>query len=89
MRVTQHPQFKKFYKKRISKNRRLAEAFVEALELFLEDSQNPILKDHALTGSMYGYRSFEAADDLIIVYLAVKEGIILYNIGNHNQVYSK
>lgn len=89
MRVTWHPRFKKSYKERVSKNRRLAEAFIEALELFLEDSKNPILRDHALTGSMYGYRSFEVTDDLLVIYLMVKKGIILYDIGNHNQVYSR
>lgn len=89
MRVTEHPRFKKSYKERVSKNRKLAEAFIEALELFLEDPKNPILRDHALTGSMYGYRSFEAANDLLVVYLVVKKGIVFYDIGNHNQVYSR
>lgn len=89
MRVTEHPRFKKSYKERVSKNRKLAEAFIEALRLFLEDPKNPILRDHTLTGSMYGYRSFEATNDLLVVYLVVKEGIVLYDIGSHNQVYSR
>lgn len=87
MRVTQHPNFKKHYKERIAKDRRLVEEFVEALDTFLRDPENSILRDHALTGSMYGYRSFSVADDLLVVYFVVKDGVVLYDIGTHPQVY--
>lgn len=89
MKVAQHPHFKKSYKERVAKNERLVREFVESLELFLENPTNPILRDHALTGSMYSYRSFEAANGLLVVYRVVKEGIILYDVGSHDQVYSR
>ncbi len=87
MRVSQDPRFKKSFKSRVSSDRRLVEEYREALQLFLEDPKNPVLRDHALAGSMYGYRSFEVANDLLVVYLIVKEGIVLYDIGTHAQVY--
>lgn len=89
MRISQHPKFKKSFKIRVSSNKRLAEEYREALQLFLENPKSPVLKDHALAGSMFGYRSFKAANDLLIVYWTTKEGIVLYDIGSHNQVYSK
>lgn len=87
MVVKRTPRFKRHYKERIAPNRVLVKEFVESLHLFLEDPSNPVLRDHALTGSMYGYRSFEIANDLLVVYLVVKEGIILYDIGSHIEVY--
>lgn len=73
----------------MSPDRELVELFKEARELFIDNPRDPVLRDHALTGSMHNYRSFEAAEDLLVIYLEVKEGILFYNIGNHNQVYSK
>ncbi|MBI2590393.1 MAG: type II toxin-antitoxin system mRNA interferase toxin, RelE/StbE family [Candidatus Blackburnbacteria bacterium] len=89
MRVTKTTEFNKSYKERIAKDRRLVQEFVEALEVFSVDPTSPILKDHALTGSMHGYRSFQVGEDFLVVYFIFKEGIILYDIGSHDQVYRR
>lgn len=73
----------------MSPNKLLVEVYKDAIDFFTNDPSNPVLRDHELTGSMYGYHSFEAADDLLVVYRPIEDGIILYDIGNHNQVYSR
>lgn len=87
MTVHYHKHFTKAFKTRISNNPSLTRQFEERLELFLEDSTNPLLKDHALRGSKVGYRAFSVTGDIRIVYERVENGISLYNIGTHNQVY--
>lgn len=89
MRIDETQRFRRSFKQRISPYSDLKREFRESLELFIENPQNPGLKDHALTGTMYGYRSFLVAQDLIIVYSRTEKAIVLYDIGSHNQVYSK
>lgn len=89
LKILYHSRFLKHFQERISPNKVLVEAYKNAIEFFTGDPSNPVLRDHELTGSMYGYRSFEAADDLLVIYFVVKDGIILYDIGSHDQVYSR
>ncbi len=87
MVIRRSSQFKKHYKERIAPNQNLVKDFAESLELFIESPTSSILQDHVLTGSMYGYRAFSITSDIRVVYLPVKEGIVLYDVGTHEQVY--
>lgn len=87
MRVAKHPKFKRSYKVRIARNRNLVKEFAESLDLFISNPTSPVLDDHPLTGSMYGYRAFSITSDIRVVYFPTQEGIILYDIGTHDQVY--
>ena len=87
MNVHYHNNFTKSYNKRILRNVTLDNRFKERLKLFIEDNQNPILKDHALKGTKIGYRAFSVTGDIRVVYEKVDDGILLHDIGAHNQVY--
>jgi len=50
--------FKKAYRKRIQQNESLVKRFEQRYDLFENDRQDPILKDHELSGKLQGYRAF-------------------------------
>lgn len=87
MNIKYHKNFLKSYKKRILPNSSLDKKFKERLKLFLEDKSNSILKDHALKGKKSKYRAFSITGDTRAVYEKVNGGILLHDIGTHNQVY--
>lgn len=87
MRIRYHKNFWKSYRQRIIKNFKLEAKFKQRLKLFLEDKNNPILKDHRLIGSKSRYRSFSITGDFRVIYEETNDGILLHNIGTHNQVY--
>ena len=87
MKIVETPGFKKAFKERITSSRQLVSEFREALKLFIEDPNNPILRDHQLTGTHIDKRAFWVTGDVRVVYRQTKEGILLYDIGTHPQVY--
>lgn len=87
MRIVETPGFKKSFKERITSNRRLVGEFQEALQLFIENHRNPVLGDHQLTGAHIDKRAFWVTEDIRVVYRPTNEGILLYDIGTHPQVY--
>lgn len=65
-------------------------AFREALELFLEDPQNPTLRNHTLDtlGKKYfGIKSIDITDDWRALYREEGERIIFVELGTHDQLY--
>lgn len=87
MNINYHKNFLKSYKKRILPSPSLDKKFKERLKLFIEDKSNSILKDHALKGRKSEYRAFSITGDIRAVYEKVNGGILLHDIGTHNQVY--
>ena len=88
MKIELHPDFKKSYKKRISNNPKLVFKAAQRINLFQENSDDPILRDHQLKGSKNNLRAFSVTGDIRIVYMKISgEHIILLDIGTHNQVY--
>lgn len=80
--------FKKGFRKRIKPNKKLLTRFEERILLFIENSNNPVLKDHRLTGDMLGFRSFSVTGDVRVIYKYGSSGeAIFVDIGTHNQVY--
>ena len=82
-------EFKKAYTKRIAPKKNLAARFESRYDLFLEDQTNQILKDHALSGKMSGFRAFSITGDIRVVYYIQDETAYFVDIGTHNQVYGK
>ena len=82
-----HPKFRKNYKQRIQSTISLKDRYLERLKLFRTDPQDPILRDHALTGELKGFRAFSINSDVRVVYFQKADTIHLYDIGTHNQVY--
>lgn len=79
--------FRKNYRKRIFPHKNLDKRFEERRNLFVKDPKNPILKDHALTGKMKGFRAFSITGDIRVVYYVYKKTAYLIDIGTHAQVY--
>lgn len=87
MKIYYHKNFIKSYQKRILPNKNLSRRFQERLELFVKDPSDPPLKDHQLTGKKALFRAFSVTGDVRVVYERVEDGIRLYDVGTHNQVY--
>ena len=62
-------------------------AFREALELFLEDPNHKLLRNHALTGKYAGVRSIDVTDDWRALYREELERIIFVDLGTHQDLY--
>ena len=81
--------FKKAYAKRIQQNKNLEKRFEQRYDLFVDDPSYEVLKDHALSGKLQGYRAFSVTGDIRVIY-CVNEGIAYFvDIGTHNQVYGR
>ena len=87
LRIKYHSEFAKHYNKKIAPSSKLVTQFKNRLELFIEDSKNPILKDHQLKGKRSEYRAFSITGDVRAVYKIVEDKLWLYDVGTHNQVY--
>jgi len=88
MNIIAHPSFKKAYKKRIAKNKKLAQQVDERLKLFHADPFHPLLENHALTGKKQAQRAISATGDYRVVYTLLSGGAaLLLDVGTHNQVY--
>lgn len=87
MKIHYHKNFLKSYGKRIASQPNLVKRFKERLELFTKDPENPVLRDRPLKGEKSKYRSFAITGDIRVIYEIVFDGILLHDIGTHNQVY--
>lgn len=75
------------FKARIQPNAYFLKRFKERLNLFTQSSDDPTIKDHALTGSKKGLKAFSITGDIRVVYFVKEETITFIDIGSHNQVY--
>lgn len=87
MQINYTKKFRKNFNKRISRNKKLNQQFLERLQLFLRNPQEPFLKDHKLTGAKKHLRAFSITGDIRVLYYQEGEKIYLVDIGTHNQVY--
>lgn len=88
MKISLHPRFKKNYRNRIAPNKKLVMQTQERITLFANNSMHPLLRNHVLTGTKQGLRSFSVTGDIRIVYQSLgSDGVIFFDIGSHNQVY--
>lgn len=77
--------FKKKYS-RLSK--KVQKQFEKRMNIFLENSGNPLLRNHPLKGNLTGLRAFSVTGDFRVIYKIIdRESIKLIDIGTHNQVY--
>ena len=82
------PTFVKHYKKRIAPYYSLKKKFAERVKLFAENKDNPILRNHPLSGDLQNYYAFSITGDIRVVYkYEAKETALFYDIGSHNQLY--
>ena len=79
-------EFHRAYISRIRPNQRLNQSFHEA-RLSLETEEEGSLLNHPLQGSMLGDYAYEVEDDCRIIFRPTKKGILLLDIGIHDEVY--
>jgi len=65
----------------------LTNQFKERLLLFMTGERGRPLHDHALTGKLDGKRAFSVTGEVRVIYVELKNAIVLLDIGTHNQVY--
>lgn len=62
--------------------------FVQYLNALSKDETLPEeSNDHALIGNWGGYREFHLGGDVLIIYKATEDEIILTRIGTHSQLF--
>lgn len=88
MKIVFHKDFKKSYRKRIKPHRNLKRQFEKRFSLFIENPNDPKLKNHSLHGDMEGYFSFSITGDIRVVYQRISSNYVIFlDIGTHNQIY--
>lgn len=74
-------QFKKLPAKQKAKIKKV-------LTVFLENSEQPTLRNHPLKGEWSTYRSISAGGDLRLHYRTIDESTVLFvAVGSHSQLY--
>lgn len=87
MNIIFHKRFVKNFDKRIKNNSELLNQFNYRYNLFIQNRNKPILKNHKLTGSMKGKFAFSISGDIRIIYQIIDKAIEFLDIGSHNQIY--
>ncbi len=88
MKIKLYSGYEKAFKVRIASNKKLVLHAKERIALFRIDRNNPVLKDHGLTGAKRKLRAFSVSGDIRIVYMPISDmEVIFLDIGSHNQVY--
>ena len=87
MEIKYDKKFTKNLRLRIESSQKLYRKFKERVRLFVLDSEDPVLKDHQLTGDKENYRAFSITSDIRVIYHKGKNYIYFTDIGTHKQVY--
>lgn len=89
MKVIFDSKFRKIIKKRFPIGSLVNQQFSTRLKLFTENPNNPILKNHQLTGNMRGLFAISINGDVRAIYFLEGPNTAHFiDIGTHNQVYS-
>jgi addiction module RelE/StbE family toxin len=80
-------KFKLHLNKIVKRNVKLANLIDEKLELFKTNKNNPSLRLHKLSGNLSKYWSLSVNRSIRISFQYTKDGILLVDIGPHDQVY--
>ena len=80
--------FKKSFKSKIAKNRKSLKDFKQKWELFINNPNDPRLKNHRLSGKLKGYNAISIQYNLRLIYKDIDtKTIVAYDIGTHEAVY--
>lgn len=61
---------------------------IQALEKFIENPQNPSLRNHGLSGKWKGYFSINVTGDTRAVYFIIEDGVVRFvAVGSHSELY--
>ncbi len=88
MKITLDSSYLKSFKKRVRNNTKIALKTRQRIKLFIQNPQDPIIKDHQLTGGKKEFRAFWITGNIRIIYFPISKNEVLFiDIGTHNQVY--
>lgn len=87
MNIVYTPYFRRSYKKLVIKSEELKKKFKERMMLFEKNPQDPILKNHALSGKLKGYRAISIGYDLRAIFRHDDDTVIFFDIGTHDAIY--
>ena len=82
--------FKKSFKKQYNKLHELQQIKVDhAIQLFMNNSHDPILNNHNLKGKLQGKKAISAAHNIRMIFMEYKDYTFIefLAINTHNQVY--
>jgi mRNA-degrading endonuclease YafQ of YafQ-DinJ toxin-antitoxin module len=57
------------------------------MDLFVTDQHHPLLQVHTLHGDRHPYVSFNVNADYRVILLYEGDGVTLYEIGTHSELY--
>lgn len=82
-----HNNFHKRYRKL---NQKIQIKVDDAIKKFRLDPLNPALRNHALTGRMFGKRAFWVTGNVRIIFEEHNHYVfvIILDVGTHNQIYN-
>ena len=61
---------------------------IATLEKFVDNPQNPTLRNHGLSGKWKGYFSINVAGDTRAIYFAIEDDMVRFvAIGSHSELY--
>jgi addiction module RelE/StbE family toxin len=61
---------------------------IAPLEKFVEDPQNPSLRNHGLSGKWKGHFSINVTGDSRVVYFVIEDDVVRFvAIGSHSELY--
>lgn len=75
------------YHKHIRSNKLLYRATKIAIDLFLENPDNPVLRNHELKGNLKNRKAFSVMPNIRIVYIETEKYYLFLDIGTHQEVY--
>ncbi len=87
MKITLSKKFEKHFLRRIKTNQSLVKRFESRVVSFIQDPNDPILRNHQLTGGKKEMYAFSITGDIRVLYVIIGDEVWFVDIGTHNQVY--
>lgn len=87
MKILTAPGFRKKYKKLVRKNPQLSLILDKKFALFFQNKNHPSLKIHKITGKEIKQWSISIKRNLRVLFQYIPEGILITDIGSHDEVY--
>lgn len=79
---------KQFIKQLAKQPTKVQKAFYARITIFEENPHEPLLRNHALKGSLKGFYSIRITGDVRAIYEIIGDEVYLYQmIGTHAQLY--
>ncbi len=89
MNIHTSPPYTRRFKKLVKNNKNISELIDKKLALFVKNKNHPSLRLHKLSGQFENAWSISINDSIRILFHYIDDGILLGEIGYHDEVYLK